>query len=229
MKRIVQPELLDSLSPGDPRAIRSRRDLHRVNAWMGNHAIMARALQNNFNGRAPGSITELGAGDGNFLLSVAKKIAPRWPDMPAILLDRQKNISAETLAGFTSLGWRAEAFVADVFDWSPTVDDNEIIIANLFLHHFADARLAELLEKISRHAKLFIALEPHRFRHSFACAQLLRFIGCNGVTLHDATISIRAGFIEQEISTLWPHKQNWQLAEHRAGFFSHLFVARRAG
>jgi Methyltransferase domain len=229
MKRIVQPELLDTLPVTDPRALRSRRDLRRINSWMRNDVIMADALQNAFNGRALRQITELGAGDGNFLLSVAKKIAPHWPGMLATLLDQQKNISAETIAGFTSLGWRAEAVVADVFDWSPTEGDNEIIIANLFLHHFADARLAELLEKISRHAKLFIAIEPHRFRHSFACAQLLRFIGCNAVTLHDATISIRAGFINQEISTLWPHKQNWQLAEQRAGFFSHLFVARRTG
>jgi hypothetical protein len=229
MKRIVQPELLDTLPPEDPRAVRSRRDLRRVNAWMGNHSIMASALQNNFNGRAPGSITELGAGDGNFLLSVVTKIAQHGPDLAATLLDLQKNIPVETLAGFASLGWRAEAVVADVFDWSPAEGDNEIIIANLFLHHFTDARLAKLLEKISRHAKLFIAIEPHRFRHSFACAQLLRFIGCNAVTLHDAAISIRAGFIKQEISTLWPHQQNWQLTEQRAGFFSHLFVAQRTG
>ena len=41
MNRIVQPELLDELPPDDPRAMRSRRDLRRINAWMRNHAIMA--------------------------------------------------------------------------------------------------------------------------------------------------------------------------------------------
>ena len=74
VKRIVQPELLDTLPPDDPRAVRSRRDLRRVNGWMRNHAIMADALKNALNGRAPGQITELGAGDGNFLLRVAQKI-----------------------------------------------------------------------------------------------------------------------------------------------------------
>src|ERR1019366_3881905 len=124
-------------------------------------------------------------------------------------------------------GWRAEAVVADVFDWSPPGDAAEAVIANLFLHHFEDARLAELLQKISQHAKLFIAVEPQRFRRAFACAQLLQLIGCNDVTLHDAAISIRAGFIGQEISALWPDKTNWQLTERRAGLFSHLFIARR--
>lgn len=223
MNRIVQPELLDTLSPNDPRAIRSRCDLRRVNWWMRNHAIMVRALENNLHD-APSRITELGAGDGNFLFRVAKKISSRWPDVTATLLDLQENVSAETLDAFASLGWRAETVVADVFDWSPA---DKVIVANLFLHHFEDARLARLLEKISRNAKLFIAIEPHRFHRALACAQLLRLIGCNDVTLHDAAISIRAGFAGQEISALWPDKRNWRLTEQRAGFFSHLFVARR--
>jgi hypothetical protein len=225
MKRIVQPEILDTLSPDDPRALRSRRDLRRVNAWMGNHSVMARALKNNFNGRAPKHITELGAGDGNFLLHVARNI--NLPDVNATLLDQKKNVPAGTLAQFSKLGWRAEAVVADVFDWPESLGGGEIVIANLFLHHFEDAHLAELLQNISRRAKLFIAVEPHRFHFASPSAQLLRLIGCSAVTLHDAVTSIRAGFLFQEISALWPDKKNWQLTERRAGLFSHLFVAQR--
>ena len=75
MKRIVQPELLDTLPPDDPRAVRSRRDLRRLNAWMRNHAIMANALQTAANGQAPKQIIELGAGDGDFLLRVAQRLS----------------------------------------------------------------------------------------------------------------------------------------------------------
>ena len=71
MKRIVEPELLDTLPPDDPRAAGSRRDLRRLNAWMRNHAIMANALQTAVNGQTPKQIIELGAGDGDFLLRVA--------------------------------------------------------------------------------------------------------------------------------------------------------------
>src|SRR5471030_521870 len=231
MNRIVQPELLDTLPPDDPRAIRSRRDLRRVNAWMGNHAIMVRALQNNQSGRMLQQITELGAGDGAFLLRVAQKLKvgqasslPALPAVKATLLDLQKNISSETLAAFASIGWRAEAVVADVFDWP---QDSEVVVGNLFLHHFEDDRLAELLRLISQRARLFIAVEPHRFRYAFPCAQLLRFIRCNAITLHDAAVSIRAGFVRREISALWPDKQNWRLTERRAGLFSHLFIAKK--
>jgi hypothetical protein len=258
LKRTVQSELLDALSPDDPRAVRSRRDLHCINIWMRNHDLMARALGNNWNEAAPTQITELGAGDGKFLLSVAQKIAPLQPDLKANLLDRQKNVSDETLAAFAQCGWRAEAIVTDVFNWpmhpaiapgfslaSPRSDgerelgkvpgcavhwpqlEGEVVIANLFLHHFEDDRLAELLHLISRRARLFVALEPRRARWPLFCSRLLWAIGCNDVTRHDAVVSVRAGFNGGEISTLWPDKSNWQLTERPAGAFSHLFIAQK--
>jgi hypothetical protein len=175
---MVRRELLDTLPFDDARAVRSRRDLRRVNGWMRNHAIMAGALKNNLNGLAPKQITDLGAGDGDFLLHVAQRLGPFGvppsggpgrlkPELQAeivnaTLLDLQKNISAETLAGFRNLGWRAEAVVTDVFDWPHTSGAVGVVIANLFLHHFEDARLAELLRLISKRARLFIAIEPWR-------------------------------------------------------------------
>jgi hypothetical protein len=221
VKRIVEPEFLDTLPPDDPRAIHSRCDLRRINWWMGNADIMANALKENCS-VAPKQITELGAGDGNFLLRVAEKI--NWQNANAILLDRQKNVSTETLAAFAKLDWRAETIVTDVFEWS---DSSEIVIANLFLHHFEDSRLVELLQKISAQAKLFIAIEPRRFEFPFLCNPLLWLIGCNSVTRHDAIVSVRAGFSGNEISKLWPDKKIWQLTERGAGSFSHLFVARK--
>jgi Methyltransferase domain len=221
VKRLVQPEILDTLSPDDPRALRSRRDLRRVNSWMGNAGIMAKALKENSG--APKQITELGAGDGNFLLHVAQKTNLQY--VSATLLDLQRNVSAETLAAFAKLSWRAEAVVADVFDW-PQIE-TEIVIANLFIHHFEDVKLKELFCAIALRAKLFIAVEPHRFHFPLPCAQTLRLIGCGKITLHDAEASIAAGFVRKEISALWPDKQDWQLTERRAGLFSHLFVAQK--
>ena len=225
MKRIVQPELLDTLSPADPRAIRSRRDLRRVNSWMRNHSIMADILKNNLNGHASKQITELGAGDGNFLLAVAKKLSSRWPDTNVTLLDLKKNISTETLAAFSKLGWRAETVLADVFDWPQTSE--EVVVANLFLHHFENERLVELLGIISQRAKLFIAIEPCRAPLPHFFSRLLWTIGCNDVTRHDATVSVRAGFSDDELSALWPDKISWRLTERRTGLFSHLFIAQK--
>jgi hypothetical protein len=227
MKRVVQPEWLDELPPDDPRAKWSRRDLRRVNAWMRNHAIMAKMLQTAANGQAPRQIVEFGAGDGNLLLRVARKISPRWRDTQAILLDRQKNVTSQTLTTFASLGWRVEAIEADVFDWLRTADGLDIVVANLFLHHFEDAELEELFRAVASRACFFVAIEPQRASWPLFCCRLNWAIGCNSVTRHDAKISVRAGFSGSELSALWPANKNWQLTERRSGFFSHLFVARR--
>ena len=192
---------------------------------MRNDVIMARALQNSWSGPAPRQITELGAGDGSFLLSVAQRIAPRWSDVKVTLLDRQKNISSETLGAFANLGWQAEAIVTNVFSWPPPAGD--IVVANLFLHHFEGAQLAELLHLVSARAKSFIAVEPRRASWPLFCSRLLGAIGCNDVTRHDAVVSVRAGFSGSELSSLWPDKADWQLTEQSAGPFSHLFMARK--
>ena len=232
MDRQVQPEILDILTPTDPRAIHSRRDLQRINAIMRHHAIMAREMEKHSSGAAPKTITELGAGDGKFLLRVAQKLnGPEassgqvFCDVDATLLDLQPNISVATLKAFDELGWRASASVTDVFNWPPTSSD--VVVTNLFLHHFADAKLAELLHLISQRTGLFIALEPRRAAWPLFCSRLLWAIGCNDVTRHDAVVSVRAGFFGNELSTLWPDKNNWELTEHAIGAFSHLFVARK--
>jgi SAM-dependent methyltransferase len=225
--RLVQPELLDRLPPDDPRAIRSRRDLRRVNDCMGNHRLMADTLQKMWPPPAPRTITELGAGDGNYLLRVAQKITPPWPGVKATLIDLQKNTSPETLAAFNTLNWHAETIVVDVFNWPPL--ESDIVIANLFLHHFEDARLTELLHQVERHTHLFVAIEPRRGCWPWLASRFLWAIGCNDVTRHDATVSVRAGFSGRELSRLWPDKPGWQLTEQPAGAFSHLFIARKTG
>ncbi len=246
MKRLVEPELLDTLPPGDPLAAGSRRDLRRINAWMRNHAIMANALQTAVNGRAPEHIVELGSGDGDFLLRVAQRLSsfeippsggpnrlkPELRttgrgEVTVTLLDRQKVVAPETLAAFASLGWRADAVVADVFDWLQTPAPVEIIIVNEMLHHFDDARLAGLLRLVAGRSRWFIAIEPRRAPWPLLCSRLLWAVGCNSVTRHDATVSVRAGFVREELSALWPDREQWRLTECRAGMFSHLFIARR--
>jgi Methyltransferase domain len=227
VKRIVQSEILDTLPPLDPRAVGSRNDLQRINRLMQNHRLMARALEKCVHDFTPKRIVEIGAGDGNFLLSVAQNLSPRWPNVTATLLDLQKNVTPQMLVDFATLGWRTEIIVADVFDWLKTSDASEVIIANLFLHHFEDARLAEMLRLISQHAKVFVAIEPHRAPWPLVCSRLLWAIGCNDVTRHDAVVSVRAGFCGSELSALWPDKKKWQLTERRAGIFSHIFSARK--
>jgi hypothetical protein len=230
MNRRVEPELLDELAASDPRAIRSRRDLRRVNAWMRNARIMAGALRSVFRSRPPHRLVELGAGDGTFLLRVAQELSPDFRGTTAVLLDRRDAVSPITRGAYEALGWQTEIITADVFDWlgETAAQNPDAIIANLFLHHFSDEQLSDLLAQAARKTRVVVAIEPRRWVGSLAFGRLLWMIGCSQVTRHDALVSIRAGFAEKELSRLWTEDSGWSLRERPANLASHLFIAERA-
>jgi hypothetical protein len=216
--RLLVPELLDLLPADDRCAIRSRQDLARINWVMRQPAIMAQALSRY---PAPRVLADLGSGDGRFLLSVARRMARRWPGVTALICDRQDIVSARTCAAFEKLGWRCEVRQGDIFETLPRAD---IITANLFLHHFDDAALARLLAAVAANTRSFIACEPRRSRFAALAARMVWALGANHVTRHDALASVRAGFTGRELSTLWPLGA-WQLDERGAFAFSHVFAA----
>jgi hypothetical protein len=122
-----------------------------------------------------------------------------------------------------------EVVTADVFDWlaQPAEAPVDLMLTNLFVHHFAGERLSLLLAGIAQRTRMFMACEPRRALVALAGSHLLGFIGCNAVTRNDAVLSVHAGFNNQELSALWPDHDHWALREWPAGLFSHGFVAKR--
>jgi hypothetical protein len=227
MSRVVLPEMLDVLPPEDAAAQRSRRDLRRLNVWMNHRKMMATVLREYFPAEAPRRSVELGAGDGHFLWSVARRL--HWSDAEAVLVDRLDALDPQMADSFRRIGWRVKLELAEAAEWlrQATPHSTGAVISNLFFHQFETAALTELLQLAARTAPVVIALEPRRGWLPKLVGPWLWAIGCGPVTRHDARISIRAGFLRQEISALWPDPENWTLIERPAGLFSHLFIARR--
>jgi hypothetical protein len=227
LSRCVQPETLDHLAEDDPRAVRSRADLRRINRIMGTRSIMLHALRNSV---APRRVVELGAGDGTLMLGLAQRVADHWPQVHLTLLDRQSLVGPATIGAFHALGWQLDMLNVDVLDWikQPVSTRSDLVIANLFLHHFDDAQLALLLPAIAERTDAIFACEPRRGRLPLGASHLVRLIGANAVTREDAVLSVRAGFADNELSALWPHERSdWHLKEYAAGLFSHCFFAMR--
>ncbi|SPE23367.1 conserved hypothetical protein [Burkholderiales bacterium] len=243
LPRIVADETLDHLAPEDPAAVRARGDLRRVHRAMATRSILLRALRDwtpAQGTRAPLRVLELGAGDGSLMLDVARVLAPHWPPVELTLLDRQALVSRATMDGFAALGWRAVAIVSDVLEWAagggaaPTEDGAarrwDLIVANLFLHHFAGVQLAGLLDAVAARTQRFLACEPRRAWLALAGSHLIGALGTNAVTRADAVLSVHAGFRGSELSTLWPAPAaGWRIQEYPAGLFSHCFRAARVG
>jgi hypothetical protein len=231
LRRSIKPELLDELPPHDPRARQSRRDLQRLNVWMGHDRIMRRLLGgvDRRHRAGPSRIVEFGAGDGTFLLRLAKGPLWRGATNEAVLVDRQDLVSTQTHESFTDVSWKALPIQSDVFEWVRKAElrPTDVVIANLFLHHFGKDALRTLFAHVAARAAGFVACEPRRSPWVLGMSRLVGLIGCNRVTRHDAAASVRAGFSGKELSALWPANGAWHLREERAGWFTHGFVAQR--
>lgn len=241
MPRRVCAEALDGLAESDPAAKRSRRDLQRIHRVMGTRRILAQALEclvAPAKGRGrPLRMLELGAGDGSLLMGVARTCPLELP-VELTLLDRQDLVSNKTIAAFADCGWTATVQKSDVFDWVKSQQQRagqidrtppwDVIVCNLFLHHFEGDALRSLLTAIESSTRAFLACEPHRGRMALGASHMVGLIGANAVTREDAVLSVHAGFRDTELGSLWPGlRAEWSCKEYSAGLFSHCLCCSR--
>lgn len=186
MKRVVRPELLDSL-PGDhPDALRSRRDLRLINFLMRNERWILRQIEG-------GTIVELGAGSGVLTRQLAA-------------IGKVTGLDLQEKPEGLDCGWKA----GDLFE-TFAGSEGDVVVANLILHHFEDDDL-EKLGKLIRSRRRFVSVEPLRSRLSLVEGALLWPL-LNRVTRHDMNLSIRAGFRKGELRELLKLGREWEWRE----------------
>lgn len=187
-ERVVAREILDSLPPEDPDAIRSRRDLRLINAVMGNYRWLA-ARSTHHRADAPTlSWTEIGAGDG--------QLAPAFSSQSrATLAVTGLDLSPRPPSWPSHWPW----IQGDLFE---TLEDlgGDGLMASLFLHHFHAPELREL-GRILRRFRVLLFTEPARHpMHHWQGRVLGPLVGT--VTRHDLHVSIDAGFRHHELPHL---------------------------
>ena len=183
-ERVVIPELLDHLPSVDPEALRSRRDLRRINFLMGNERWVCRTLRR-YQDVAKRGIVEIGAGGGE----LCGQLARMFPDAPVAAYD----LSPRPADLHSAVAWQQ----GDIFR-KRRPESGGVLVANLFLHHFEEESLSEL-GLWFLNFDLLVINEPDRARLPHLLGGLLH--PCvNRVTRHDMHVSIRAGFSDGEIS-----------------------------
>lgn len=184
-QRCLVPELLDSLEATDIRAIRSRRDLRLINAFLGNERWIARRISDHSSSIR--HLAELGSGEGTLTRLLHCKL-PAAVVTGLDLASRPEKLPS-------TIGWVR----GDFFDTLATVG-GDTCTGNLILHHFRDEDLGKLGGILSRF-RLLIFTEPLRTPLTLALAQLALPLASE-VTRHDMPASIRAGFRSGELSRL---------------------------
>lgn len=210
MQRTLEPELLDSLPHDHPDALHNRRDLRLTNLFMGNHRWFSRVLPGLLR---PGERTlEIGAGTGELGQRLARH---------GVVVDGLDRCPQP-------VDWPAERpwHETDLrtFDRYPTF---AAVIGNLIFHQFSAAELGALGEKIRRSARVIVASEPVRRRVSQILYRVFGpMFGANHVSLHDAHVSIAAGFLDDELPrALGLDHKFWDVRCHTTALGAYRMIA----
>ncbi len=182
MERTLEPELLDALSPTHPDALHNRRDLRLTNRIMRNHRWFVTTLPSEI--RSGERAVEIGAGDGELGARLARR---------GIVVDGI-DLWPRPACWPTGAEWhRVDVRQFDRWHAYP------VVFGNLIFHQFSDADLAAIGRSISG-ARVILACEPTRRRLSQVMYRTIApWLGANHVTLHDAHVSIAAGFLDAEL------------------------------
>ena len=187
--RVITPELLDEVPPAE--AIPSLRDLVRINRYLGGYSTLRSMLRQIVAPTEPFSLLDVGAASG---------------DMGRVVLHGYPNASV------TSFDYKLDhltpaanpRLVGDAFALPFKNASFDFVFSSLFLHHFDDAQVVDLLRgfrRIARRAVLAIDLERGPLAAAFLPATAWLF-GWHPITLHDGPVSVHAAFKRDELLAL---------------------------
>lgn len=187
--RIIQREWLDQ-TPA-PQARASLADLVRINRLLGWHEVIRKTFRDLVGPAGQFTVLDVGAASG---------------DMGAVIR------SEFPLASVTSFDYKLDHLerapqprvCGDAFRLPFTARAFDFVFCSLFLHHFSDDAVVELLHSFGRIARRNVVatdLERNILAYYFlpATRWLFRW---DRITLHDGPISVEAAFHPEELQAL---------------------------
>jgi len=187
-KRLILPELLDTLPPDQARA--SLEDLVRINRRWGGHSTLRSLLRDNVPPVQAFSVLDVGAASGDMGACIR-----RW--YPAASVTALDYVA-------THLTGAGPKVAGDAFRLPFRPASFDYVFCSLFLHHFPDGKVVELLQNfgaVARNAVLVIDLERNPIPYYFI-AWSRPILDWDPVTVHDGAISVEAAFRKKELEDL---------------------------
>jgi hypothetical protein len=187
--RVLKPEILDTLGPEQARS--SLRDLVRINRRWGGHSTLKSLLAGCIGSGESFSFLDVGAASGD----MGSRVREWYPAAQVCSLDY--------LAAHLR-DCPGPRIAADAFRLPLRPGSFDYVFCSLFLHHFTDDQIVNLLRdfgEVARRAVLVIDLERNPIPYYFmAWSKLL--LGWDAVTVHDGPISVEAAFRRRELEGL---------------------------
>jgi hypothetical protein len=187
--RVLKPELLDTLPAEEAR--QSLADLVRINKYWGGHSTLRRLVEHAIPPGESVTILDVGAASGD----MGHRLREWRPQAQVTSLDYIESHLADSTGPRVVANAFALPFAPRSFDY---------VFSSLFLHHFTDDQVVELLAGFGRLALrqvLVIDLWRHPVPYYFI-SQTRWLFGWDPVTVHDGAISVEAGFDPRELADL---------------------------
>ena len=187
--RVIVPELLDEAPLAE--AIPSLQDLVRINRYLGGYSTLRSMLRQIVSPTERFSLLDVGAASGD----MGQVVLRSYPNAAVTAFD----YSLDHLAAAAYPKLAGDAFAMPFKDAS-----FDFVFSSLFLHHFENERVVDLLRgfrRIARRAVLAIDLERGPFASAFLPATAWLF-HWHPITLHDGPVSVRAAFKRMELLAL---------------------------
>ncbi len=212
---MIEPELLEHAPEEEARA--NLADIVRLNERFGGHGVLRKILREVVNGSPAFTLLDIGSASGD----TARLIAQLYPAAVVTSLD----LSAVNLADAPQ-----PKLLADAFDLPIRPESFDFVYCSLFLHHFEDRAVSELLAsfyRLARRALLVSDLERHVLPYLFF-PMTQPFMHWKQMTVHDGMTSVRAAFRACEMRGLAKDAglAHAEVAVHRPAFRLSL-VARK--
>jgi len=213
--RSDREEWMDSVDISEEMLWRARRDIRFMNGFLGTTRVMSRLLNRlRKEGLNSGLIVDAGCGAGDLTLGMA--LRPGFSGFDFLGVDR-KAVSEDVMERRGDAG---VLFVcADILEESVYASGVDVVMCNLFLHHFSEEALRNLLVFWKRMGvKYVIVNDLERNRVSFYGFRILSFLfGLGVVARYDGAVSVLRGFRRRELLEVFS-ESGWNLMYFSKGF-----------
>jgi ubiquinone/menaquinone biosynthesis C-methylase UbiE len=201
LQRVTSTEFLDD-DLGTPAEIaRSFDDLWHINRWLGGVSTNMHLLKKFFarTGQQSARILEVGAGDSRLAGRLRLGLKRRHVSAEFVVLDRRA--SHLLIGNPSSMG--LQPVVADVFNLPFAEETFDVVMCNLFFHHFSGGAARDLLRRlaaVARKAVIVNDLERHALAHFFI--RIGYPFARSRITRHDGPASVRQAYTKGELRNL---------------------------
>jgi hypothetical protein len=188
-QRVIEPEELDLASPEDSQ--RALADLVRVNRYFGGHRILRKIVGRLARRDEAFSLLDVGAASGD----IGQVVRAACPRATVFSLDR---------LSFHLNDAQPPKLTADAFRMPFRPASFDFVFSSLFLHHFTDQQVVELLASfrmLARRAVIAVDLERGPLALRFLPATQWLF-NWDRMFVSDGLISVRAAFKRHELLAL---------------------------